>query len=349
MLRAAYCRYLLKFNFVAITSRQSMTEKETFFIKVWDTDYPEFYGVGECAVFRGLSSDDTAEYESKLINICHNIHNLSLEDIDQSSVRFGVETALFDLKNGGKRIIFPSDWLYQTHGIEINGLVWMGDFSTMRKRLEEKVEAGFRCIKIKIGALDFEREIQLLKFLREEYSDYNIQLRLDANGAFSASEALNLIDRLAKYDIHSIEQPIRPLQWKSMKEICKYSPIPIALDEELIGNMDYDHRCRLLDAIFPQYIILKPSLCGGFSTANGWIKDAEDRDIKWWATSALESDIGLNAIAQWVASKKISMPQGLGTGKLYTNNIISPLYIDRTKLMYNPGVDWNLSCLQWTI
>lgn len=349
MLRAAYCSYQLHFNFVAVTSRQSMTKKETYFIKVWNTDRPEIYGVGECALFRGLSEEDSSDYEARLAKICRSIDSISFDDIRQSSIRFGLETALKDLNNGGHRIIFPSSWLSQRDGIEINGLVWMGDYDTMRSRLDEKIRNGSRCIKIKIGALDFSTEIKLLEYLRERYPENEIQLRLDANGAFSPDNALRLIDRLAKYDIHSLEQPIRQNQWAAMREICKYSPIPIALDEELIGNLAYDSRCRLLDAIMPKYIILKPSLCGGFSTADGWIKDAMDRDIGWWATSALESDIGLNAIAQWVASKDTSVPQGLGTGMLYTDNIHSPLYVDESKLFYDPDGHWELDKLQWTI
>ncbi|MDE6802682.1 MAG: o-succinylbenzoate synthase [Muribaculaceae bacterium] len=348
MLKAAYCRYQLNFNFVAITSRQSMTEKETYFIKVWDTEDPERYGVGECAIFRGLSADDTVDYQSKIAYISDNISQISQPDIKEPSIRFGLETAFNDLHNGGKRIIFPTDWIHQDKGIEINGLVWMGDINTMRSRLREKIADGYRCIKIKIGALDFDSEIELLKLIREEYSERDIQLRLDANGAFTPGNALRYIDRLAKYDIHSLEQPVKPNQWKGMKEICRYSPIPIALDEELIGNMNYDHRCWLLDSILPQYIILKPSLCGGFSTADGWIKDAVDREIGWWATSALESDIGLNAIAQWVSTKNISIPQGLGTGMLYTNNITSPLLVNHSELKYDPNKSWDLSHLQWT-
>lgn len=347
MLRATYCRYDLIFTFTAITSRQSMTGKETYFIKIWDDSNPDIYGVGECAVFRGLSSDDTPLYESRLKALCRSIADVRPEDIPESSQRFGVETALADLQSGGKRDFWPGPWSEGREGLEINGLVWMGDLDTMRKRLDAKIEAGFKCVKLKIGGLDFDRELSLLAYLRDAYPSKDLEVRLDANGAFSPREALTKLDKLARYDIHSIEQPIRPNQWQAMKEICRESPIPIALDEELIGNMGYDSRCRLLDAIMPAYIILKPSLCGGFSIADGWIHDATEREIGWWATSALESNIGLNAIARWVAAKCPDMPQGLGTGMLYSNNLPSPLHISGAALYNNPAEAWDLSPLTW--
>lgn len=347
MLKAAYCRRDLLFNFTAITSRQSMTVKETYYIKIWEESNPEIYGVGECAIFRGLSSDDTPAYASRVADLCREIASVNLSDISESSLRFGFETAMADLSSGGNLNFLPGEWSEGKVGININGLVWMGDFHTMQQRIDEKVSAGFKCIKLKIGGLDFERELALLSYLRDTYNSAELEVRLDANGAFSPRQALAYIDRLAKFDIHSLEQPIKPLQWNIMREICRCSPIPIALDEELIGNLDYDKRCRLLDATRPSFIILKPSLCGGFATADGWIKDATDREIGWWATSALESDIGLNAIARWVASKNPSMPQGLGTGMLYTNNLPSPLHLVGPKLFYNPAAKWDLSSLQW--
>ncbi|MDE7386214.1 MAG: o-succinylbenzoate synthase [Muribaculaceae bacterium] len=349
MLKAQYCRYDLHFNFVAITSRQSMTVKETYFIKVFDTDSPDVYGVGECAVFRGLGADDTPDYEDRLKNICRNINSIDIDDVKESSLRFGLETAIRDLATGGQFRIFDSDvWLSGETAIPINGLVWMGDFDTMKSRLDQKVGDGFKCIKIKIGGIDFERELDLIRYIRDCYSASNLQIRLDANGSMSPSDALHRLERLARYDIHSIEQPIRQGQWKQMREITRCSPIPIALDEELIGTMNYDQRCYLLDATMPQYIILKPSLHGSFSTCDGWIKDAADREIKWWATSALESNIGLNAIAQWAVSKNVNVPQGLGTGGLYTNNIPSPLVVRDAALAYDNSREWNIGQLTFT-
>lgn len=345
MLKAKYCRYILYFKFKAITSRSLMTEKETFYLYVWDDSNPEIKGVGECALFRGLSADDTPDYEKRLKSLCNNIANVDSEDIEESSIRFGLETALADLAAGGKRNFMPSKWSEGSEGIKINGLVWMGDYDTMLQRVEEKIAAGFRCIKIKIGALDFERELQLIGYVREIAPE--VEIRLDANGAFTPDNVLHRLEKLAKYNIHSIEQPIRRGQWRAMREVCRMSPIPIALDEELIGNLNYDSRCRLLDAIMPAYIILKPSLCGGFKTADGWIIDATDREIRWWATSALESDIGLNAIARWVARKDVTIPQGLGTGMLYRNNIVSPLQVEGDCLYNRPEIAWGampLSC-----
>lgn len=343
MLVASYRRIDLKFKFEAITSRQSMTEKETYLLSITDTSRPEVVGVGECAVFRGLGADDTPEYEAILASLCCNVSRLQLDAIAESSIKFGFETALRDLANGGRRLIFPNDWIDGHRGIPINGLVWMGDFDTMLGRINEKIEQGFRCIKLKIGGIDFQREVELLRYIRSAFDASSLELRLDANGSFSPREALHRLDELARWDIHSIEQPIRAGQWPTMHEIARKSPIDIALDEELIGNMNYDRRCWLLDAIMPQFIILKPSLHGGFETCDGWIDNATEREIGWWATSALESNIGLNAIAQWVASKDTTLPQGLGTGALYSNNIQSPLEVKGAALYYNPTIEWQSS------
>ncbi len=342
MLVAKYSRHDLNFNFVAITSRASMKVKETYFIAIHDTSNPGIVGFGECAVFRGLGSDDTPAYESIVAEACRHINHLNTDDIKESSIKFGFETAMRDLANGGQFTIFDSNgWQAGKTAIPINGLVWMGDFDTMRKRIDEKIADGFKCIKLKIGGIDFDREVDLLRYIRDNYSADELQLRLDANGSMTPHSALVKLERLARYDIHSIEQPIRQGQWKAMKEITRNSPIDIALDEELIGNMGYDQRCYLLDATMPAYVILKPSLHGGFSTCDGWIKDATEREIKWWATSALESNIGLNAIAQWTASKNVTMPQGLGTGGLYSNNIASPLTVKNAALVYDTHGQWN--------
>lgn len=344
MLQATCSKYILHFKQPAGTSRGTLTEKETWFIKIWGSREPEIFGVGECALFRGLSADDVPSYESKLAEVCQHIDSISLEELQSwSSIRFGVETALADLSHTGKRLIYPSSFPDGKSSIEINGLIWMGDKETMRQRIIEKLEAGFHCIKLKIGAIDFEAELDLLHTIRSQFSKETIELRVDANGAFTPDEAPRKLERLARYDLHSIEQPIRQGQWEQMGELCRNTPIPIALDEELIGVNETLDKVTLLETIQPQYIILKPSLAGGFLGSGEWIQLAEERHIGWWITSALESNVGLNAIAQWAATKQTTMPQGLGTGQLYTNNIPSPLEQTGSMLQYNPLKKWDLS------
>lgn len=342
MLKASYKKYILKFHSPAITSRATMFDKETYFIKIWDESIPNVYGIGECAIFRGLSADDTPEYEQELSYICENINHISVKDIDFSSIRFGVETALNDLRNGGKRVIFNTKWLSGLNPIQINGLIWMGNYSEMLNRLHEKLEQGFNCIKLKIGGIDFNKELKILKHIRSNFSADDLQLRLDANGAFTPNNALEHLERLSKYNIHSIEQPIKQNQWDKMAAICKNSPIPIALDEELIGINNFEQKIELIETIRPAYLILKPSLCGGFIGSQEWIELATKYNVGWWATSALESNIGLNAIAQWVSTLPITMPQGLGTGALYLNNIPSPLEQIDDVLTYNPTIKWQI-------
>ncbi len=349
MLQAEYCSYRLDLRFEARTSRTSMHHKDTYFVKIYDDAEPEVYGIGECALFRGLSADDCSDYELRLEGVCRNIVSLTdPEDIGMSSIAFGVETAMQDLRNGGRRLIYPGAWADGRSEIVINGLVWMGSAEQMMSRLSRKLEDGFRCVKIKIGGIDFEKELQLLDYVRSAWPADKVDLRLDANGAFSPRDALRRLDRLARYDIHSIEQPVMPGQLQAMHDICRESPIPVALDEELIGTRRYDGQARLLDAVMPQYLILKPSLCGGFQASNRWIALARQREIGWWATSAMESDIGLNAIAQWVSGFDPQLPQGLGTGALYENNIVSPVHLVGDRLVYSPKDSWHLpDSLQW--
>lgn len=342
MLLAKYKKYNLQFRNPAITSRATMLEKETYFIKIWDETNPNIYGIGECAIFRGLSADDDVNYEAHLKRICDNINQISPKEIEQSSIRFGVETALNDLANNGQRIIFNSNWLDGYNPIPINGLVWMGNQSEMLNRIIEKIEAGFSCIKLKIGGIDFNKEIKLLRFIRGNFSADDLQIRLDANGAFAPENALEYLDKLSKYSIHSIEQPIKQGQWSAMAEICQKSPIPIALDEELIGINEFSLKDKMLSTIKPHYIILKPSLCGGFLGSNEWIELANKHSIGWWITSALESNIGLNAIAQWVVTLNTKMPQGLGTGNLYINNIPSPICQIDDVLTYDKNLSWQI-------
>lgn len=342
MLKASYKQYSLIFSRPAITSRATMLEKETFFIKIWDSENPSIYGIGECALFRGLSAEDNTDYEKQLKYICDNINNITINDIEYSSIRFGVETALNDLQNGGQRIIFNSSWLDGYNPIPINGLIWMGNFAEMRERIIEKLEAGYSCIKLKIGGINFNNEIKLLKFIRSNFPSDTLEIRLDANGAFTPENALAHLEKLSKYKIHSIEQPIKQGQWDEMAKLVKDSPIHVALDEELIGINTVEEKKALLKTVSPHYIILKPSLCGGFYGSDEWIRLATEQNIDWWATSALESNIGLNAIAQWVSTYSINKQQGLGTGLLYDNNIESPIEQVDDILMYNQHKKWNI-------
>lgn len=348
MLKACYLPYTLHFKQPAGTSRGILLEKQTYFVKIWDTRHPESYGLGECALFRGLSADDVPDYEQKLQEICTNIHLFSPEEIQGwSSIVFGIETALNDLQTGGIRQPFPSLFSQGKQAIEINGLVWMGNKTEMLQRIEQKLQDGFHCIKLKIGAINFEEELMLLQSIRSRFSPQEIELRVDANGAFTPRDAMSKLEQLARYDIHSIEQPIRQGQWQEMQNLCKQSPVPIALDEELIGVTNTEEKIALLECIHPSYIILKPSLAGGFRGSREWIELAQSRGIKWWITSALESNVGLNAIAQWTSTLQTDMPQGLGTGQLYTNNIPSPLTQTGSKLQYDPRGEWDFSFLKW--
>lgn len=344
MIVAQWCDYRLVFSFLAKTSREEMKTKDTYFIKVYDSECPEVYGIGECALFKGLSADDIPQFESILSKTCRE----PLQELpEMSAIRFGFETALADLRNGGHRLIVDNQWVTGGAPIAINGLIWMGDKTQMIRRVEEKIDKGFKILKLKIGGIDFDEELAILSTIRQRFGADQLELRLDANGSFAPENALERLDRLSRYDIHSLEQPIAAGQIDSMSAICRNSPIPIALDEELIGfTPDVDKR-RLLSEIRPRYIILKPSLCGGFAEADRWIEIAETCDIGWWATSALESNIGLNAIAQWVSTKNNPLAQGLGTGELYTNNIPSPLAMDRNRLTYRPEVKWQIPELAW--
>lgn len=318
MLRAQYCRYLLDFKEPATTSRSTMRDKETFFVKIFDEAEPSRFGFGECALFRGLSAEDTPAYESELARICCSFDgrwHLS----QFSSINFGFESALADMK-------YRSGALQcDKFSVRINGLIWMGDRHTMYDRICDKLDNGFRCIKLKIGGINFDEEVELLRFIRSRFSIADLELRLDANGSFTPADALERLDVLSGFGVHSIEQPIKPRQWDDMARIIERSPLPVALDEELIGCPADGEREKLLDALKPHYIILKPSLCGGFESADRWIAAASERGIGWWATSALESNVGLTAIARWLRKYSPSMPQGLGTGALYINNTPSAL------------------------
>jgi len=345
---AAWCRYTLEFNFTARTSREEMTRKDTYFIKVWDDDRQDVCGIGECALFRGLSAEDNDGYEDKLNALCRSINAGGKIDISRyPSLVMGLETALLDLTNGGRHLIFPGEWPQGDSGIVINGLVWMGSAEEMLARIDDKISRGFRCLKMKIGGISFENEIRLLEHIRNVYGPDKLTLRLDANGAFKPEDAMDRLERLAIFDVHSIEQPIRAGQWDEMGYLCEHSPIPIALDEELIGIVDCEDKRRMLNCVKPAYIVLKPSLAGGFSGCREWIELAGEINAGWWITSALESNVGLNAIAQWTASLGADMPQGLGTGGLYTNNFDSPLRLHGDVLSYDTTARWIIPDLPW--
>ncbi len=325
-----------------------MRQKDTYYIRLADSESDNICGLGEAGLFRGLSCDDRPDYEQKLAEVCENIDRYAARPsllADWQSIRFAVETAVRDLSNGGRRIICPSPWTAGKETIVINGLVWMGDSNLMRERIATKLAEGFGCVKIKIGGINFDDEVGLLRFIRQEAP--GIQLRLDANGAFTPANALDRLNRLAEFDIHSLEQPIKAGQWTEMRNICQSSPIPIALDEELIGITTKARKEMMLDEIRPQFIVLKPTLTGGIESSEEWIRLAGERGCGWWVTSALESNIGLNTIAQWTATLDSKMAQGLGTGQLYDNNIPSPLTLHGERLSYSPEDEWEIPPLQW--
>jgi o-succinylbenzoate synthase len=336
-------KYNLIFKRPAGTSRGVLKTKDTWLVRLSDEKSGQA-GIGEINMFRGLSSDDVPEFEKKLIEVSmnptHYLENLHQELTAFPSIRFGLEMALKDLNSEVPFELFNNDFTNGKTGIPINGLIWMGDIDFMKDQIRQKLELGFRCLKMKIGALNFDEEYAVLKMIREEYTAADLELRVDANGAFSPQEALEKLERLSKLQLHSIEQPIKQGQFDKMESLCAQTPLPIALDEELIGIQDTNSRKAILDQIKPQYIILKPALLGGFQSSEEWIRLAQERQIDWWITSALESNVGLNAIAQWTASLKTTAYQGLGTGQLYENNIQSPLKIEGEKLFYQSNRNW---------
>ena len=341
---ATFYKYILNFKQASGTSRGVLKTKETYFLKLYNNDS---IGIGECAVFRGLSIDDRPDYEGKLKWLCKNIHlesTVLLNELKEfPSIQFGLEQALLSFKSDNPFTLFPSKFTNSTGVINMNGLIWMGSEVFMKQQIKEKLAAGFSTIKMKIGAIDFETELKLLKGIRSNFSSKEIELRVDANGAFNPKNALEKLKRLSEFEIHSIEQPIKQGQIDKMADLCLKTPLPIALDEELIGVLDVTKKQELLQIINPQYIILKPSLVGGFKGSEEWIQLAEKKQIDWWITSALESNIGLNAIAQWTYALNNKMPQGLGTGSLFTNNIESPLEVKKGHLHYNNTKNWNFN------
>lgn len=343
-MKAHYINHQLQFKFPAGTSRGVLLHKPSSFLFL---EKDGVVGIGECSVIPDLSIDPLEQYDDKMQEVCcllqEGVVADSLDLANFPSIAFGLETALLDLQSGGKRELFSTDFTAGNAGIPINGLVWMGERDFMQKQIKDKISAGYHCIKLKVGALDFETELDIIAGIRQQFSPDDIEIRLDANGGFTPGDAMNKLERLSEYHIHSIEQPIKPRQWAEMAEICQKSPIPIVLDEELIG-IEPDE--SMLKSICPAYIILKPGLIGGFRVSEQWIRLAEKNNIGWWNTSALEANIGLNAIAQWTATFNTMMPQGLGTGQLYHNNIPSPLKIENASLYYQSHLGWDLKMLQ---
>ena len=341
-MKATYHKYVLDFKQPSGTSRGVMTHKETWFIII-ENDQKK--GIGECGILRGLSCDDRPDYEEKLAWACDNIHiginQLWEALIEFPSIQFGVEMAFQSLASENPFLLFPSAFTKGLKSIPINGLIWMGNEAFMKQQIEIKLAEGFHCLKLKIGAIDFDEELKLLDYIRLNFTPEQVEIRVDANGAFDKTEALYKLNQLSGFKLHSIEQPIQKNNTDSMSELCKTSPIPIALDEELIGVFSFEEKEQLLVKIKPQYIILKPSFVGGFRGTNEWILLAEKYQIKWWITSALESNIGLNAIAQWTFLKQNTMPQGLGTGALYNNNFECQLDVSEGQLWFNRDKDFH--------
>ncbi len=342
-MKATFFKHTLQFKQASGTSRGVLTYKDTWFIELENN---AFKGIGECGMFKGLSIDHRDDFELKLQWACQNIH-LGLDAllgqlVAFPSIQFGLEMAFRSLNQKSPFELFPSEFTKGQDSIPINGLIWMGESSFMKQQIKAKLEAGFSCIKLKIGALNFDKELALLKTIRDEFDAQAIEIRVDANGAFKPREALEKLKRLSEFNLHSIEQPIKQGQLQEMAQLCLDTPLPIALDEELIGVFPVTNKQVLLQTIKPQYIILKPTLVGGFKGSHEWIDVAESHNIGWWVTSALESNIGLNAIAQWTYTLKNALPQGLGTGGLFTNNIQAPLEVNSGRLFYNLKTKWNL-------
>ena len=343
-MKAHYKKHILEFKTPSGTSRGILKTKEAWFIVLENNGE---FGVGECGMLRGLSIDDRPDFEQTLQWVCANIHlgEQHLYDTltEFPSIQMGLEIAFKSLAAHDPFQIYPSAFTKGEASIAINGLIWMGDKAFMSKQITTKLNEGFGCIKMKIGAINFDTELALLKSIRQEFSASEIEIRVDANGAFNPKNALEKLKRLSDLDLHSIEQPIAVKQWDQMAYLCEKTPLDIALDEELIGVFSNQDKQRLLNHINPQYIILKPSFIGGFKGSDSWIELSQANNVQWWITSALESNVGLNAISQYTFTKNSTLPQGLGTGSLYTNNIASALQITKGTLCYNPTKKWNFN------
>ena len=340
MLTAEIYFHQLKFIVPGGTSRGVLKMKPSWFIKIFKENKPSVFGLGECGPIDGLSIDSLKDIPIKLKEVVKNINQISeVDTLAFPSIQFGIENAFNDYYNGGERIIFKNSFINGTP-IKINGLIWMGNKDFMLSQVKNKIENGYSCLKLKIGAINFMDEISIIEKIRAKFSSDVLEIRVDANGAFK-DDALYKINQLSKLKIHSIEQPIAVNQWEEMKYLCSESPIPIVLDEELISISN--NKDELLDYIKPQYLVLKPTLLGGFTKTKEWIEKAKKRNIEWWITSALESNIGLSAISQFCSEYDLKLPQGLGTGQLYSNNFTSPLKLKGEMIYYQNKMDWDLS------
>lgn len=336
-MRLQFAPYVLKFNEPGGTSRGILTEKITCILRIFDENDPEHYGIGEAAIFPGLSPEADDRFFYKLMELQANIRLGLKTDLERfPSLQFGLEQAIRDFSGGCEGVYFESPFVHGENSIEINGLVWMGDYDRMIERIEQKLTSGFKCIKLKIGAIDWRKEVDMIHYIRDRYDRDRVEIRVDANGGFDMDCAIPRLKRLADLGVHSIEQPIKAGNPMLMRFLCDVSPLPIALDEELIGKFTREEKAATLDEIKPAYIVIKPSLTGGFSGAREWIDLAEERSIGWWITSSLESNIGLNALAQWVATLHTDIPQGLGTGGVFSNNFEAPIYLAKDHLRYDP-------------
>lgn len=348
-LHASYLKRTFHFNFKARTSRGLMKDKTSWFIRLESGSRPSVSGIGECGPLPGLSVDHLPDFDERLAKIIDEINGSALSGgewigrlvpPELPSIRFGLETALLDLDNGGKRILFHNSFA-SGEPISINGLVWMGDMDFMMDQINKKIAQGFTCLKLKVGGLDFDRECDILQYIRKRYFRQDIEIRLDANGAFKPDDVLYKLGELARFKVHSIEQPLKPGADET-EELCRKSPIPVAFDEELIGVYLREDKIRLLEKLKPQFIVLKPTLHGGLKGTAEWISVAESLKTGWWITSALESSIGLNAICQFTANYQPCIPQGLGTGSIYTDNIASPLAVKNGKIFYDTQGVWEM-------
>ncbi len=352
-------KHRLDFTFQAGTSRGVLTHKDTWYL-IGEISGKEFYG--ECGPLKGLSIDDRPDFESKLEGVCAHLNTRSIHAWDTlgfvdslvpeldliafPSIVMALETLQADYLNGSNREVFESSFYTFGSPIAINGLVWMNEPENMYAQAIKKIETGFNCVKFKVGAIDFEKECWIFEKIREQYTEEQVNIRVDANGAFTEQDVWQKLEKLATYGIHSIEQPIKPKQKELMRQLCKDGALEVALDEELIGVFTLQEKERLLEELNPPFIILKPTLLGGFAATDEWIRAAEFRGIEWWMTSALESNIGLNAICQFTSAFPIHMPQGLGTGSLYHNNIPSPLTVERGHIFYDATKPWDFSALK---
>lgn len=366
-LRLSLIPYTLRFKQAAATSRGALTARHVWFVAAADSGSPDRVGWGECGPIPGLSADDQPEFGETIRGLCSRINaaGVSLSRSDHSSAQndvatllarfaaelallpsfaFGLETALLDLATGGQRRLWETAFARGEAALETHGLIWMDEPQAMLEQIADKISRGHHVVKLKVGGLPFAQECSLLETVRQHYSAAQLELRLDANGAFAPEDALPKLERLARYEVAFLEQPIRAGRWRELAAICRQSPIPICLDEEMIGVAS-DQQRLLLESLHPQHIIVKPALLGGFAASAGWIQACQTLDIQWWANSLLESNIGLNAICQWTALVGGGRVHGLGTGGLFTNNIASPLRSQGSHLSLDAEMRWDLTAI----